>query len=401
MSPGLSFLRKQAASKKAMTSVSEHGCGILVVTWNFPPRRGGMETLVNGLCRNLKKRYRLFVITAHAPSAACEDWICRAPLPGLAWFFLHASWRGLRVLSARRELKIVLGGSALVAPLVVFLAKALGRKAVVLVHGSDVVYPSRLYQQLCVRWLRKCHRVIANSRYTAELVRKKRVPPEAISVVPPGIDADVYQCRAGDVKRSLGLEGKKVILCVGRLAARKGIPEFVERCLPRIVAEVPDACLVIVGGNPKDSLIHREDVFGRLNAAIQQCGLESHVRLVGWLDGNDLTRMYDACDLIVLPVLAVKDDVEGFGIVLLEAAATGKPCVATRTGGVPDAVEDAKSGVLTDPADYEAMSRSIIRLLRDDQLRRAMGEFARARALQDFGWETIVKRYEGLFDSLR
>jgi len=384
-----------------VTSGASHRTGIVVVTWNFPPRRGGMETLIYGLCRNLKKKYGVSVITAYAPSAGDEDWICRAPRPGLVRFFVCAGWRALRVLSARREVKIVLGGSALVAPLVVFLAKAFGRKAAVLVHGSDVIYPNWLYQQLCVQWLRKCDHVIANSRYTAELARAKQVPPMALSVIPPGIDTSAYQGCLKGAKHSFGLDGKRVILCAGRLAGRKGIPEFVEKCLPKIVAEVPEACLVIVGGNPKDSLIHREDVLGRLNAVIQRYGLEPHVRLAGWLEGDDLIRMYHACDLIVLPVLPAKNDVEGFGIVLLEAAAARKPCVATRLGGIPDAVEHEKSGILVDPADYEEMTRSIVRLLRDDELRRTMGEFARARAAQGFGWETIIKRYEGLFDSLR
>ena len=122
--------------------------------------------------------------------------------------------------------------------------------------------------------------------------------------------------------------------------------------------------------------------------------------LLGPLSDEDVVRLYQTCDLVVLPALATPDDVEGFGIVLLEAAAAGKPVVAMRVGGIPDAVEDGESGILVEPEDYESMSRAIVNLLRDDRNRVALGEFARKRVGEKFSWERVVKKYEETLESL-
>jgi phosphatidylinositol alpha-1,6-mannosyltransferase len=97
---------------------------------------------------------------------------------------------------------------------------------------------------------------------------------------------------------------------------------------------------------------------------------------------------------VVLPILQMKDDVEGFGIVALEAAAAAKPVVATSVGGVPDAVENGKSGVVVAPEDYETMSRSIIKLLAQHEIKSSIGEYAQRRVRERFCWSSTITRYE-------
>src|SRR3990172_884349 len=158
--------------------------GILVITWNYPPRRGGIEYLVDHLVAGLRKRHSMRVVTAyHHSSEVPEIDVVRAPCPGLIPFALFALWRGM--LSLRRDpgISVVLGGSALVTPLVLVLARLFGRRAVVQVHGLDIVYRSALYQLLWVRWLKRCDRIIANSAYTATLAETKGVLADRISVV--------------------------------------------------------------------------------------------------------------------------------------------------------------------------------------------------------------------------
>jgi len=137
-----------------------------------------------------------------------------------------------------------------------------------------------------------------------------------------------------------------------------------------------------------------------LRALVRDTGVQDHVRLLGWLSDGDLARVYHASDVAVLPVLSMEHDVEGFGIALLEAAAAGKPAVATRVGGIPDAVEDGKSGILVDPGDYEGMSKATVALLCDDRTRRTMGDYARRRAREKFDWEEIAKQYDQLLACL-
>jgi phosphatidylinositol alpha-1,6-mannosyltransferase len=371
--------------------------GILFITWNYPPRRGGIEHLVGHLVAGLRKHHSVRVITAYNHSSeAAEIDVGRAPCPGLVPFALFALWRGMISLHSDPGISVVFGGSTLAAPLIWILALLFGRRAVVQVHGLDIIYRSALYQMLCVRWLKRCDRIIANSAYTASLAETKGVSTDRISVVPPGVKPERFTAPVdvAATKKVFGLEGRRVILFVGRLARRKGVKEFIQESLPEIVAVVPEACFVIVGTNPTESLTHRDDMVTEIAAATSRLGLERHVMLLGSLSDEDVVKLYQTCDLVVLPALATPDDVEGFGIVLLEAAAAGKPVVATRAGGIPDAVDDEKSGILVEAGNYDALSRATVDLLGDEKKRQMMGAHARQRLHEHFTWEKILPLYE-------
>jgi len=373
---------------------------ILVVTWNYPPRRGGIENLIGSLCGELKKTHSVQTITAHAQhSASCEEDVFRAPWPGLISFAFYAIWRGTILLARNHGIAVVFGGSVVVTPLVLILARLFGRRAVVQAHGLDIIHRNFVYQKLCVRWLRFCDQVVANSRYTARLAQAKGVLLERLVVIPPGVDVQGFSepLDATAAKPLWGIKDKRIILFVGRLAKRKGVKEFIESSLVKVAREVPDVCFMIVGDNPSDSLAHRDDTVSEIKTAVATLRLENHVRLLGSLSDADVIKLYQACELVILPALDMKDDVEGFGIVALEAAAAGKPVVATRVGGIPDAVEDGKSGVLVEPGDYEGLSELIISLLRDPELSLSMGSYAYCRANKEYSWCEIVTRYEGVF----
>jgi len=370
---------------------------VLVITWNFPPRRGGIEYLLSNLCSGLRKRHSVFVITAYASALdTTEENVFRAPWPGLAMFFLYGLWHGARLLWRQRGVEVVFGGSALVTPLVLVLARLFRRRAGVQAHGLDLIYPHALYQFFCVRWLKFCDRIIVNSAFTASLARQKGVRQGVISIIPPGVHAEhcISPSVAETLKYKRGLSDKRVILFVGRLTKRKGVKEFIQNSLPAIVEAVPNACFVVVGDNARESLAHHDDALREIREAISAACLNTYVELLGAVEDAELLGLYQACDVVILPGLPLADDVEGFGIVLLEAGAAGKPVVATRVGGVPDAVEQGKSGVLVDPGDYRELSQSVIDLLTDERKKNAMGEYARRRAREKFHWEFIVAKYE-------
>jgi len=373
---------------------------ILVITWNYPPRRGGIENLIGSLCVELQKKHSVQVITAHTRLSMSEEKdVFRAPLPGLVPFALYALWRGTVLLMRNRRIAVIFGGSVLVTPLALILARLFGRRLVLQTHGLDIIYRSFLYQQLCVRWLKSCDKVIANSSYTARLGQSKGVPPERIIVIPPGVEPDRFDVPL-DGAAAWGVKGRKIILFVGRLAKRKGVKEFIENSFFGIVRAVPQALFLIVGGNPTESLTHRDDVVSEINKVVSKLRLDDHVRLLGSASDDELIKLYQACDLVVLPALDVKDDVEGFGIVALEAAVAGKPVVATRVGGIPDAVEDGRSGTLTDPGDYSQLSQAVISLLEDHALCLSMGRYGRCRAIKEFSSRPICARYEAVFDTV-
>jgi phosphatidyl-myo-inositol dimannoside synthase len=370
---------------------------ILVITWNFPPRRGGMEQLLGSLCDELSKNHKLFIITAYADhSCPPEAGIFRPSWPGLFAFFSYALWKGAVLLRCHRNIRVVFGGSVLVTPLVCILARIFHRRPLIQAHGLDLLYPSFVYQTLIVRWLRFCDHLIANSGYTAALAKDKGAFEEAITIIHPGVHWQRFALSISmdALKLERGLQGKKIILFVGRLARRKGVKEFIEKSLVHIIQEIPDVRFLIVGDNPKDSLTHRDDVRSAIEQAISACHLEEHVQWLGALSDDDLIKVYNLCDLVVLPILKMKDDVEGFGIVALEAAAAGKPVVAMSVGGVPDAVEDGKSGVVVPPESYELMSQSIIKVLSGNEITSAMGEYAQKRVRERFCWNSTIARYE-------
>jgi phosphatidylinositol alpha-1,6-mannosyltransferase len=313
---------------------------------------------------------------------------------------LYALWRGALLLSCKRKIDVVFGGSAMVTPLVYFLARVFRRKAIVQAHGLDLVYDSFIYQALCIRWLKYCDAVVANSNYTATLATERGVARESMRVIPLGVDsarfAPASNCK--EIKQEFCLHDRQVILYVGRLARRKGVKEFVQNCLPAIVEKLPQACFVIAGSNPTESLTHRDDVRTEIEAVVRDLGLQDHVRLCGEVSDGELVKLFQSCDIVVLPALASADDVEGFGMVLLEAGAAGKPVIATKVGGIPDAVDDGRTGVLVEAADYRTLSDSVLELLVDDERRHAMGEFARRRMQTEFSWETVIERYEKVFN---
>jgi len=374
---------------------------ILVITWNFPPRRGGIENLMHELCTELSKKQSIYILTAWGSSSEpLKENIFRAPCRGLLAFGLYALWRGGMLLWCNPGIDVVFGGSVLTAPLILLLARLFKRKAVVQSHGLDLVHQSFFYQFLCVRWIKYCDRVVANSTYTASLAKQKGASAASVSVISPGVQPERFQSPdvAEASRRKFELEGKRVILFVGRLAKRKGVKEFIQHSLRRIVVEIPDACLVVVGDHPAESLTYQNDTIGEVEAAISAGGFLSHVRLLGGLPDADVVGLYQACQVVVLPALKSDSDVEGFGIVLIEAAAAGKPTVATRVGGIPDAVDDGKTGFLVEPGDYDHLSAVIISILTDGQSKRVMGEAAMQRVRDKFSWPKIAAQYEIEFE---
>jgi phosphatidylinositol alpha-1,6-mannosyltransferase len=325
-----------------------------------------------------------------------ENTVFRAPWPGLIAFGLYAFWRGARLLFRDPGKKIIFGGSALVTPLVLILARLFGGKAVVQTHGLDLIYANALYQFLCVRWLKHCERIIANSSYTASLAKNAGVPEHRIAVIRPGIDPQRFAAPANisASKKQLGLDEKQIILFVGRLAKRKGVKEFIEKSFVHVIREMPAVCFVVVGDNPLESLTHRDDVLTGIKEVVAQLCLQNHVRLLGALGDEQVVALYQMADVVVLPALASKEDVEGFGIVLLEAAASTKPTIAMRVGGIPDAVEHGKGGILVAPGNYDELTQALIELLRNGELRKTLGRYGANWVKEKFAWPKIIASYE-------
>ena len=290
---------------------------------------------------------------------------------------------------------LVVSGSALTALPTLHLAKRFGARSACIIYGLDTIYESSLYQRVYRHAMPRMNRVIAISTATRREAVARGIAPERLIIIPPGCDAELFQAPRDteNLRRHWGLEGCKVILSAGRLVRRKGVDRFIRECLPEVVLRVPTVKLLVAGGNPEGALAHTDDVLASVEGAIRETGLDNHVVVTGRLTSEEMVAAFQLAEVFILPVIPIEGDMEGFGIVLLEAGAAGVPVVATAIGGITDAVVDGETGVLVPPLDYSAMASALIELLRDERRRLALGEGGRRRALAEFNWTDISSRY--------
>jgi phosphatidylinositol alpha-1,6-mannosyltransferase len=369
---------------------------ILLLTWNFPPAVGGIEYMIENLWLGLRRRgHSCRVVTAFAEKASVVDDVHRASRPGLKSFVVYACTKGYSL--CRTDVPdVILCGSLAAAPAGWILARLFRRPFALPVYGSDIVHEGRLYQ-VSTRWLlRRADRVFPISTHTRDLLLKTGVAPSRVEIIHPGVRVELFEHepKQGAEAVLASCAGRRVLLTVGRLVRRKGVLGFVENVMPELVRRCPDVLLLVVGADATASLIHKaEGMRARIEAAIQRLGLQTHVRLLGQVPDSDLHRLYFRADVFVLPCLDLPGDVEGFGIVFSEAALARTPLVATRVGGIPDAVEDGVTGFLVPAGDYAEMQRKVLQLLEDEVLRKRMADAGAARAGRLFAWDVIVDQY--------
>ena len=358
---------------------------VLLITRNLPPLRGGMERLNQHMALELARESAVAVV---GPAG------CGAALPGLEisevaarplWRFFFGALRLGLTAAQRLRPDVVLAGSGLAAPFAWCAAKYAGARFAVYVHGLDLIADNPVYRWFWLPFIRRADLCIANSRNTAKLATSIGVAPARIRIVHPGVDIPTMPVQESDFRVRFDLGNGPLLLSVGRLIERKGLLEFVEEALPQIVHAFPNARLVVLGDDAPDLLNTGSSGLGeRIRMRAAQLGLERNLRFIGPQDDVTLANAYFAADVHVFPVRDVPGDVEGFGMVAIEAAAHGLPTVGFAVGGVPDAVEDGVSGNLVPPKDYAQLAQKIIERVsnRNDDVARAA---ARTFALR-FSW---------------
>jgi phosphatidylinositol alpha-1,6-mannosyltransferase len=181
-----------------------------------------------------------------------------------------------------------------------------------------------------------------------------------------------------------------MLLSVGRIIKRKGLLEFIERCMPDLVRRFPDLILVVIGDEPRQALKTEPPLVRRIESAIEQMHLSGHVLLLGSADEDTVQAAYQAADAFVFPLIDRPDDVEGFGIVAIEAASHGTPTIAFKCGGVEDAVVDRQTGFLVEASNYDEMTSTIANaLINESKTTMSAGcvEFSKGLSWDRFGRE--------------
>lgn len=370
---------------------------LLLITRNLPPLRGGMERLNARMALELSKRFDVEVIGPPGCAAFVDADVVvhEAPSSNVALFLLWASWKA-GVVALMRRPAWILGGSGLVAPIVRMAAVLSRGRTAVYLHGLDIVVAHPLYQALWVPSIRRIHQCFCNSRATAALAVSSGIESGKIETIFPGVDTTRLP-PSGQFGYRHGIADRKIMLSVGRLTRRKGLDLFIEKAMPSIVSRVPNAMLVIIGDDAPNALAAGpKGMRERIQELVDRMHLSAHVVMLGPVSERELHDAYASSDTHVFPVRDVPGDVEGFGMVAIEAAAQGLPTVAFAVGGVTDAVKEGCSGHLVVADDYVAFAESVVSLLQSE---RGKMEASCISFAQNFAWPKFGERLANALDA--
>ena len=360
----------------------------LVVTNDFPPRRGGIQSFVHELAVRQPAGSIVVYCSDHEGSRVFD---AQQPFPVIrhpTGLLLPTPAARVRAVRALREYgctavwfgRVRAAGCARPA-----LRRAGAQRIVASTHGHEIgwaMLPAG--RQILRRIGTHCDVVTYLGAYTQRRVRSAFGPRADLRQLTPGVDVETFRPDVdGSIVRARhGLSDRPVIVCVSRLVARKGQDSLI-RALPAVRRAVPDTALLLVGAGPQvDHLIE----------LARREGVAEHVVLTGAVSHSELAAHYAAGDLFAMPCRTRRGgmDVEGLGIVYLEASAIGLPVVAGDSGGAPDAVLAGRTGYVVGGQDMTALVRTLITLLRDDDLRARLGTAGRDWVEREWRWEVVA-----------
>lgn len=368
--------------------------GTLFVTNDFGPRAGGIETFVHGLVERFPKG-SVIVYTSQQGDTSDYDakWLSEFGIKVIRdrSKMLLPTPRVIRnvrkVVTAESPHAVVFGAAAPLALMGKFLNAP---RKIALTHGHEVWWAKVPPFNLLMR-------IIGNSvdhltylgAYTKSQISKpltKRAKNAMVQIA-PGIDTNKFQpVDASSLRSELGLTDKEVIVCVGRLVPRKGQDELV-KALPEILERRPNAHLLIVGtGSYRKAL----------DNLIAERSLQKHVTFTGRVQYEDLTKYICVGDIFAMPSRSRMAglEVEGLGIVYLEASSCGLPVLGGDSGGAPDAVLPGVTGLVVNGRNTQAIAEAAVKLLESD--RKAMGQAGRKWALETWDWEIWASKFVAL-----
>lgn len=363
----------------------------LLVTNDFPPRPGGIQSFVYHLATRQPADSVVVYTSTWADAAKFdadqplevirEDTSTLLPTPKVA--------RRAVELARANDCDAVWFGAA--APLGLLAAPLRRRadisRAVAMTHGHEVGWAQIPAARTALRRIARGMDVVTYlGSYTWARLARVIGRLTNLEQLAPGVDLDQYHpdVDGGPVRRRYALGDRPVIVCVSRLVPRKGQDALI-RALPSIRRKVPDAALLLVGGGPYRPTLER---------LARDCGVESDVVFAGTVPGEELAVHYAAGDVYAMPCRTRLRglDMEGLGIVYLEASATGLPVVAGNSGGAPDAVREGETGFVVDGRDQTQLVDQLVTLLTDQRLAARMGAAGRAWAEAEWRWDTQAAR---------
>ena len=371
----------------------------LIVTNDFPPRPGGIQTFVHNMAVRMPgERITVYASTwrdgsevarfdAEQPFQVIRDRSTMLlPTP-------RVTRRAAEILRAEGCGSVWFGAAAPLGLMAPALRRAGAGRLLGMAHGHEAAWAQLPGSR---QLLRRIGAGTDTLTYLGEYTRSRiaaAVGPQAAArmrQVPPGVDEKTFHPDSGGaaLRARLGLADRPVVVCVSRLVPRKGQDTLI-RALPGVLARVPGTVLLIVGDGP-----YRAD----LERLAQRTGVAGSVRFTGPVAWSELPAHYGAGDVYAMPCRTRRGglDVEGLGIVYLEASATGLPVVAGDSGGAPDAVLEGETGYVVPGRDLSALTERLVALLLDPELRARLGARGREWVEQSWRWDLLAERLAAL-----
>ncbi len=360
---------------------------ILYITRKYPPSVGGMQKVNAQLHFYLSQLSTVHLIAW----GGSQKW--------LALVIPYLLLKSLFLIRKHPDIKMIFLGDALLSPIGLFLKMVSGKRVVAMACGLDITWSFFLYQWIVPRCLGRLDKAICISQGTKEECLKRKIPLNRLSVINIGIDIKntpkpMNRNEATEtLKGILPSAGKydKVILSVGRIVERKGFHVFIEKTFPQIVEKHPDVIYLIAGDGP-----HRNVAA----ANIRNRKLQNHAYLLGRVTEEELEALYSLANIFVMPNIKVENDMEGFGLVILEAGLHKIPVVASRLEGIKDAIKDPENGILVRHSNYNRFARKISEILSDPEKQKHLGESAKDFVTKTYCFEKVAGKYFNEFKTL-
>lgn len=375
---------------------------LLFVSHSLPPEGrplaniGGMQRVATKLLSALREHEDVELSSLLLRSS--WRWIHIRIVP----YLLTTGWKLYRA-ARDQSTDVVLFSSMVTAALAVPLQgvfRANGIRTAAIVHGLDVTTPFAPYQWLVPRIFEALDTVLPVSRATGAACLERGLPETKMQVVPNGLDLDRFPplddkpTMRHELKAALDapdhpLPDDALLLCsVGRQVERKGFAWFIDRVMPMLPADVH---YWLAGDGPQSEGIQR---------AIDRHDLNGRVRRLGSISEADLAKLYRGADLFVMPNVPVEGDMEGFGVVMLEAGQCGCPVIASRLEGIQDVITEGVNGHLVESQDPQAFAEAIFRYYHNRPALQHATERAVQHVNQTFGWAAVTDRYVRTLEQL-
>ncbi len=372
---------------------------VLLVTNDFPPRRGGIQSYLVELVSRLAATGE-HTLTVYAPQWKDADVFDAHTAgyrvvrhPGTLMLPVPTVDSRMRRLIAEHGIDTVWFGAAAPLGLLAHRARQAGASRVLAsTHGHEVGWSMLPAARSVLRRIGEDSDVVTFvSRYTRGRFASAFGPRARLEHLPPGVDTERFRpdpATRAELRARYGLGQRPTVLCLSRLVPRKG-QDMLIRALPAIRQRVDGAALVIAGGGP---------YLDTLRGLVERFGVSDHVTFTGGVPSADLPAYHAMADVFAMPcrTRGAGLDVEGLGIVFLEASATGVPVVAGSSGGAPETVRHNQTGVVVDGRSVQQITDAVSELLADPDRAAAMGAAGREWATAQWRWDDLAARLSGL-----